>query len=154
MEQEMTVEAMAEAKKQQRQPQANVQPASNLDVQQRLKKRKKKPHPLPQFENAPIILEMLTYQQLVVEENIEDPLDWWKLNGDRFPCLSRLARRFLSIPASSAPSERVFSRMNIVIGKRRARLLPEKTEQLTLLDMNKNLLRAQASEPHICSFCQ
>ena len=39
-----------------------------------------------------------------------DPLAWWKLHDSLFPRVSKLARKYLAIPASSAPSERVFSR--------------------------------------------
>jgi len=36
-------------------------------------------------------------------------LEWWKANHAGFPHLSVLARRVLAIPATSAPSERLFS---------------------------------------------
>ena len=38
-----------------------------------------------------------------------DPLQWWKLNATRYPCVSVLARKYLAIPATSVPSERAFS---------------------------------------------
>jgi hypothetical protein len=38
-----------------------------------------------------------------------NPLEWWKSNGKRFPILSEMAIRYLCIPATSAPAERVFS---------------------------------------------
>jgi len=38
-----------------------------------------------------------------------DVIAWWKLNARRYPVLARMARDFLCIQASSAPSERIFS---------------------------------------------
>ena len=34
---------------------------------------------------------------------------WWRVNAVRFPLHATLARRYLCIPATSAPSERLFS---------------------------------------------
>jgi hypothetical protein len=38
-----------------------------------------------------------------------DILKWWKQNAEAYPCLARIARNYLAIPATSAPAERVFS---------------------------------------------
>ena len=38
-----------------------------------------------------------------------DPLDWWRTQTETYRRLSHLARAVLAIPATSAPSERIFS---------------------------------------------
>ncbi|CAG8498993.1 19871_t:CDS:2 [Racocetra fulgida] len=38
-----------------------------------------------------------------------DPFAWWNMNKDRFPVLSKLARIYLAVSATSTPSERLFS---------------------------------------------
>jgi hypothetical protein len=42
----------------------------------------------------------------MIEQN---PLTWWKVRASKFPNLAVLARKWLCIPATLAPSERVFS---------------------------------------------
>ena len=40
----------------------------------------------------------------------DDPLKWWQQNGNVFPGLQALALKYLSIVATSVPSERLFSK--------------------------------------------
>jgi hypothetical protein len=66
-----------------------------------------------------------------------DPLHWWKQKEYLFPRIARLARKYLALPASSAPSERIFSKMNVVCDKRRASLDPERVERMVFIKENK-----------------
>lgn len=69
------------------------------------------------------------------EDNV---IDWWRGNANVFPNLAFLARRWLTIPASSIDSERLFSTSGLVANdSRRSKLLPENVEMLIFL--NKNL---------------
>jgi hypothetical protein len=69
-----------------------------------------------------------------------DPLLWWRNNQARFPHIAPLARKYLCIPCSSAPSERVFSHLNIILKKNSARMLPERVEGRLFLKLNMHLL--------------
>lgn len=66
-----------------------------------------------------------------------DPLMWWKGNAERFPKLAHLARMFLSIPATSVPSERVFSKAGQVVNKFRSCLKPKNVDAILFLNKNK-----------------
>jgi len=61
------------------------------------------------------------------------PLDRWKMNQVRFPHLANLAQRLLCIPATLAPSERVFSNAGLTIAKDRASLAPDTASELAFL---------------------
>jgi len=54
----------------------------------------------------------------------EDIPKWWTERKSIYPTLYRLAKKFLSIQASSVPSERLFSQAGDVIKKERSRLDP------------------------------
>ncbi len=71
-----------------------------------------------------------------VTQGDEDPLLWWKNAAGRFPQMSRVARKYLCICATSTPSERVFSTAGKVVGPQRALLKPDKVNMLVFLAKN------------------
>jgi hypothetical protein len=60
-------------------------------------------------------------------------LMWWKVHAVRFPYLSRLARRYLAMPATRASVERLFSVAGQVVTAKRARLDPSTVTLLVFL---------------------
>ena len=70
------------------------------------------------------------------EPVIENPLEWWEKNKERFPGLAALAKRYLSITATSVPSERAFSLAGHIVNAKRSCLLPENMRMLLFLAEN------------------
>lgn len=68
-----------------------------------------------------------------------DPLDWWKEKAGEFPILSQMARVYLSLPCSSASSERVFSAARLQLDYKRMRLDPYRISRLVCLNRNFEL---------------
>lgn len=55
-------------------------------------------------------------------------LVWWKDHQAMFPVLAKMARDFMAIPATSAPSERCFSASGGMVSVRRTRLSDDSVE--------------------------
>ncbi|CAF4842459.1 unnamed protein product [Pieris macdunnoughi] len=64
----------------------------------------------------------------------EDILEWWRTHETEYPILSKMARDFLSIPATSVPAERLFSKASLVIRKHRNRLSDESARWLLCIN--------------------
>ena len=75
-----------------------------------------------------------------------DPLKWWKENGAKYPYVANIARKYLAIPATSAPSERVWSRLARILSLRRACLSDDLVGRMMYVKENLLFLRK-----HYCS---
>lgn len=64
----------------------------------------------------------------------ELPLSFWKRSCDSYPRLARMARDYFAIPATSAPSERSFSKGRALLPYNRSRLGPQKVKEQLALD--------------------
>uniref|UniRef100_H3B6R6 HAT C-terminal dimerisation domain-containing protein n=1 Tax=Latimeria chalumnae TaxID=7897 RepID=H3B6R6_LATCH len=67
----------------------------------------------------------------------QDPLECWKVNENCYRKLARLAKAYLSIPATSVPAEKVFSAAGFIVNRLYSCLSPEHVDMLIFL--NKNL---------------
>ncbi|XP_016422359.1 zinc finger BED domain-containing protein 4 isoform X1 [Sinocyclocheilus rhinocerous] len=64
------------------------------------------------------------------------PLKWWKEHAQTYPLLSSLSKAYLTVPATSVPSERVFSTAGDIVNAQRSQLLPENVDMLFFLQKN------------------
>ena len=65
-------------------------------------------------------------------------LQYWAQASLRYPIVAQAARKYLCIPASSATSERSFSKSGHIVRARRARLSDEHVKELSFLSWNQD----------------
>ena len=80
--------------------------------------------------------EIVQYQRETDLSLYGDPLSWWKSKCTIYPQLSNIAKTILAVPATSVPSERVFSAAGELISSRRNRLDPENVNMMLFLHGN------------------
>ena len=68
-----------------------------------------------------------------------DVLQWWKLHENQLPMMAKLAKHILCVPATSTPSERMFSKAGNLITEKRANLNPKKVDMMLFLNANYRL---------------
>lgn len=61
----------------------------------------------PLTERQKVESELESYLKCLDADSESDPVEWWKLHERSFPRLSQLAKKYLCIPATSTPSERI-----------------------------------------------
>ena len=89
--------------------------------------------------NTPEQKTSVEIDRYLAEEDLdseEDPLKWWKDHTKKYPILSQVCKKYLSIPATSSPSERLFSRAGNIVTPLRNSLKPEMVDMLTFLSSN------------------
>ena len=63
-----------------------------------------------------------------------DPLTWWQEQEKYLPNMAKAARKYLSIPANSVPSERVFSKAGEIVSARRNRIKSKNVDMILFLN--------------------
>lgn len=69
-----------------------------------------------------------------VIDRTENPLEYFSKNKNVFPSLHELNKKYACIPATSVPSERVFSKTGQVTNNRRNRLDPNNLDKIIFLN--------------------
>lgn len=90
-------------------------------------------------QDSSIVTQISKYFDAIQDTDIDNALVFWAKNHDRFSQLHILALKVLSIPASSAPVERVFSRGGIIMRPHRARLGHRMLQSLIFLKCNQTV---------------
>ena len=75
-----------------------------------------------------------TYMAMERLRRKDNPLDWWRQHETHLPRLARLAKKYLSVPSTSVPSERVFSKAGQLVSARRAKLNPKNVDMILFLN--------------------
>lgn len=84
--------------------------------------------------------EIIMYKKEIPVPLTSCPLKWWKEKSHIYSMLAPLAKAYLAVPATSVPSERVFSTAGDIVSSQRSQLLPENVDMLIFLKKNMHLL--------------
>ena len=101
----------------------------------------------PEFCLAAVENEIKKWLELPEDENMET-LQFMKVHSSEFPHVSQLVKKYLAIPASTAPSERVFSTAKNILTHKRNRLLPDRVHKCIFLRHNKAILHDVLAKNH------
>lgn len=94
--------------------------------------------------NSVVSSSIITMRQYLEERIIprnECPLKWWQARAILYPELSNLAEKYLSVMATSVPSERTFSKSGQILSERRSSIQPKRMEKILFLNINKRFLQ-------------
>ena len=79
-------------------------------------------------------VEVIRFRQVAFERDPNfNTLAWWKVNKRHYPYLAAFARLVLAVPATSAPSERMFSVAGLIVNKARASMQDANVGMLVFL---------------------
>ena len=94
------------------------------EMQLRKRNRKKKRRTNPGGVEKDVDDEIHIYRSMEEADGEVDILQWWRVNKAKLPIMYSYACKILAIPATSAPSERIFSVATRLFGKLRNNLEP------------------------------
>ncbi|XP_065645597.1 E3 SUMO-protein ligase ZBED1-like [Hydra vulgaris] len=77
--------------------------------------------------------ELSRYRKEPCAKMDSDPLQWWNLHQGSYPRLATIAKKYLLVPATTVPCERLFSTAGFIADKHRSSLLPDSLNMLLCL---------------------
>ncbi|XP_036345286.1 zinc finger BED domain-containing protein 1-like [Rhagoletis pomonella] len=83
------------------------------------------------------IVKVKQYVQLPYLQRNMDPCEFWESRKIISKGLYKMSQKYLCIPATSVPSERVFSTAGLLCNNRRNRLEPKKVDQILFLNSHR-----------------
>lgn len=83
-----------------------------------------------------VTLEARKYFEEPVLARLQDPLPWWKKNERYYELIAKIAKKYLCIPGTSVPAERVFSKAGKLVSISRNRLKPKNVNMFLFLNKN------------------
>ena len=92
--------------------------------------------------------EIRHYRSLTMSADVKDKtnvLQWWKDNKTLFPSLFKAAQTYLHIPATSVPSERIFSLAGYIVRDRRSKILATNVNKSIFLKKNEKHIPPETS---------
>jgi hypothetical protein len=76
--------------------------------------------PTANHEQLELDDEISNYSNMNIASNEDsNPLDFWKMHSYQFPILSIICKKIFSIPCTSVPSERLFSKSGEIVSLKR-----------------------------------
>ena len=83
--------------------------------------------------------ELVRYEAEATLDLDSNPLRWWMEREKLFPILSDFACKLFSLPATSVPSEQIFSCAGNVVIEKQSRLLAHNVNRLVFLYENQDV---------------
>ncbi|XP_057689438.1 E3 SUMO-protein ligase ZBED1-like [Corythoichthys intestinalis] len=80
--------------------------------------------------------ELKSYLVSPAQDSDGNPLQWWREHHAHFPSLSKIAKKYLCVPATSSPPERVFNSGGNIVTCFKSCLKPEMVNMLVFLSRN------------------
>ena len=100
----------------------------------------KEPKDVAELELVSYLIEKPVLVKLNSKEDNTDPLEWWKDDSYWYKLLFTLAAKYFYVPATSVPSERVFSCTGNIINSKQACIHPGNVNMLLFYIIVCNLV--------------